>query len=76
MIFKPEYRIKKVEDADGKVCYYVEQKLFFFFWVNILLGRLVDCYWFYEDAEKEIYRRTFKNKVTYFYPDKDFKVNS
>lgn len=41
-----------------------------------LLEYNVDCYWFYEDAEKEIYRRTFKNKVTYFYPDEDFKVDS
>lgn len=62
------YRIKKVTQGDGKVWYYPQKKILWFWW-NI---GVIDAYICESRAQARIfedYHKTLKDKVEYLAPD-------
>lgn len=63
------YRIKKVTKGDGKVWYYPQKKVLWFFWVEISrMGSFSTKNWA-NDIIIEDFQKSQKDKVEYLQPD-------
>jgi hypothetical protein len=63
------YRIKKVTKGDGKVWYFPQKKVLWFFWVEISnIGSFSNKHWA-NDIIIEDFQKSQKDKVEYLRPD-------
>jgi hypothetical protein len=63
------YRIKKVTKGDGKVWYYPQKKVLWFFWVDISKIRPFTHKRWANDIIIEDFQKSQKDKVEYLQPD-------